>query len=183
MQRYPGRFKRFLSASLLALPLALPCLCVFPAEARGAEAERFVAIGSQRPATEFSLEDLSGETRSLSDFRGKTVLLHFWASWCEPCREEFPALKDLWRSLGGKDLVILAVAEDSVERVRPFVKEHGVEFPVLIDQYGGVMRSYGVSVIPVSVVIDKDGMIRAVFVGPRDYSSPEAAKFLGDISR
>lgn len=183
MQLSPGRFKRLLTAALLALPLvALPCLCLYAAEARGAGAEGFAMLANPRPAPDLSLSDLNGETRSLEDFRGSTVLLHFWASWCEPCREEFPALKDLWKSLGGEDFVILAVAEDSAERIRPYVEEHGVEFPVLIDQYGGVMRAYGVSVIPVSVVIDRDGMIRAVLVGPRDYSSAEARKFLGDLS-
>ena len=184
MQLFHGRFKRFLFASLLSLTLALPCLCLPLAEARDAGAGGFVPLGSPRRAPDFSLEDLNGKTRSLADFRGRTVLLHFWASWCEPCREEFPALEGLWRSMGGggNGLVILAVAEDSAERVAPFVEEHGVEFPVLIDQYGGVMRDYGVRVIPVSVVIDGDGMIKAVLVGPRDYSSAGAREFLKGIS-
>lgn len=188
MQLFHGRFKKLLLASVLTVVLAAPCLCLSMAEARGAASGGFVPLESPRRAPDFSLEDLNGRTRSLKDFRGRTVLLHFWASWCEPCREEFPALKGLWRSIAGEeksksnDLVILAVAEDSAERVAPFVSERGVEFPVLLDQYGGVMRDYGVSVIPVSVVIDGDGMIRAVLVGPRDYSSDEAREFFKGIS-
>lgn len=188
MQLFHGRFKKLLLTSVLTLVLAALCLCPGRAEAQGAASGGFVQLKSPRRAPDFSLEDLNGRTRSLKDFRGRTVLLHFWASWCEPCKEEFPALKGLWRSIAdedkskSKDLVILAVAEDSAERVAPFVKERGVEFPVLIDQYGGVMRDYGVSVIPVSVVIDGDGMIRAVLVGPRDYSSSEAREFLKGIS-
>lgn len=174
-----GRFKRFLLACLLSFP----GLCLIGAEAGGLEAGTFSALKNPRPAVDFSLKDLSGASRRLSDFRGKTVLLHFWASWCEPCKAEYPALKRLWDELGGKDFVILAVAEDSAERVRPFVQERGVGFPVLIDQYGGVMRSYGVSVIPVSFVIDKDGMIEAALVGPGDYGSTEAKRFLSHTSR
>lgn len=160
---------------------ALLGLCLFTAEARGQD---FSLNQNPRPAEDFTLKDLKGIPRSLSAVRGKTVLLHFWASWCKPCREEFPALKKLWDELGGSDFVILAVAEDSLERVAPIAEEYGVDFPVLIDQYGGVMRSYGVSVIPVSVVIDREGMIGAVFIGPREYGSPEARKFFeGLINR
>lgn len=183
MPLFHGHFRKLLTASFLVLTLALPCLGLFSAEARGAGAPGFAALESPRPAPGFSLIDLDGKPRSLADYRGRTVLVHFWASWCEPCKEEFPALSAFWRSAGGSNLVILAVAEDSAERVRPFVAERGVKFPVLIDQYGSVMRAYGVSVVPVTVVIDKDGMTRAVLVGPRDYSSDEAKKFLNEISR
>lgn len=179
MRQLPGRSK---TAFLICL-LALQCLALFRGEAPGAETLPFTFKEESRPAPDFTLKDLGGLSHSLEGYRGSVVLLHFWASWCVPCKTEFPAINKLWKELGGKDLVILGVAEDSAERVAPFVKDYGVEFPVLIDQYGGVMRSYGVSVIPVSVVIDRAGVVRAVFVGPRDYGSPDAKRFFRDISR
>lgn len=77
----------------------------------------------QAAAPEFRLKDLEGRERSLSEFKGKTVLIHFWASWCEPCRQEFPALSRLSREYRDRGLVVLGVAGDSKERVKAFQRE------------------------------------------------------------
>ena len=157
-------------------------LAAFLVAVTGSTLHAAAGVSVNSPVPDLTLPDASGAVHHLTDFKGQVVLIDFWASWCVPCKTEFPALNRLWKEHGGADLVILAVAEDSAERVAPFVKDHGVEFPVLIDQYGGAMRAYGVSVIPVSVVVDRAGMIRAVMVGPRDYGSPEAVRFFDEIA-
>ncbi|MCL4873467.1 TlpA family protein disulfide reductase [bacterium] len=129
------------------------------------------------PAPDIRLKDLDGIERSLSDFRGKTVLLHFWASWCEPCRQEFPALSKLASDFRDKGLVVIGVAVDSRRRVMEFLEKSPAGFPVLIDQYGEAKKSYRVGVIPMSVIIGKSGRVEGVLAGPRDYGSPAAAEF------
>ncbi|CAG1002069.1 glutathione peroxidase [Methylophilaceae bacterium] len=132
-------------------------------------------------AADFSLKDMEGRKRTLGEFRGKVLLVHFWASWCEPCKKEFPALSALASEFGPKGLVVLGVAEDSRERVEAFMKENRAGFPILFDQYGSVMRDYRVSLIPVSVIVGKDGFIEGTLLGPREYGSPEAHEYFEKI--
>lgn len=132
-------------------------------------------------AADFVLKDMDGKERRLADFRGKVLLIHFWASWCEPCRKEFPALSRLQADLNGKGFAVVAIATDSRERVEAFLKENRAHFPVLIDQYGSVMRKYKVSLIPVSVIVDRNGQVQGSLLGPRDYGSNEAREYFEKI--
>jgi len=125
-------------------------------------------------APDFALKDLSGKVRSLAEFRGRVVLIHFWASWCIPCKQEFPALSSLASEFGPRGLVVLGVAGDSRERVEAFLEENRAGFLILIDQYGSAMRDYRVGVIPVSVIVGKDGIIKGTLAGPHDYGSEDA---------
>ena len=137
----------------------------------------------RRAAPEFSLPDLNAEERRLGDLRGSVVLLHFWASWCEPCKEEMPALEELHKTLGEKGFTVIAVAVDSRARVEAFKGDYGLDLPVLIDRYGGVMRLYGIRAIPSSVAVDREGYVRGVMVGVQDYKSPEALDFFERLLR
>lgn len=132
-------------------------------------------------AADFSLRDMEGRSRTLGEFRGKVLLVHFWASWCDPCKKEFPALSALASEFAEKGLVVLGVAEDSRERVEAFLKENGAAFTILLDQYGSVMRDYRVSLIPVSVIVGRDGLIEGTLLGPRDYGSGEAREYFEKI--
>lgn len=129
-------------------------------------------------APSFTLEDMDGRRRSVEEFRGRVVFLRFWATWCGPCKEELPAVKALWEEYSDRGLTVVGVAEDSRARVEPFVKDYGMRFPVLLDPYGKVMREYGVRVIPVTVIIDRDGFVLGRIVGGRDYKSPEAREYI-----
>ena len=124
-------------------------------------------------APDFVLRTLDGGQARLSDYRGKTVVLNFWASWCPPCREEMPEFQELWEQRGADgsdDLVILAVdriREDSEGAVEGFTDEVGVTFPVLFDTAGGdVEARYRVLGLPATYFIDRDGVIRARNLGP-----------------
>ena len=136
---------------------------------------------SAEEAPRFTLEDLSGEKRSLDEFRGKVVVLNFWASWCVPCKREFPALKELHRRLGPRGLVVLAVAEDSRKRAAPFAAEMGLDFPVLIDRFGSVMADYNVVMLPTTVVVGRDGRVVGRAVGERDFGGEAAFGFFSAL--
>jgi thiol-disulfide isomerase/thioredoxin len=119
------------------------------------------------------LKDLEGREHRLADYRGKVVLLNFWATWCEPCREEMPAMQRLQERLAGKPFVILAVDFGEGEpRVRAFLDKMRLQFTFLLDRDGGVARAWRVRVLPVSFVIDPGGGIRYSAVGDAAWDSP-----------
>lgn len=132
------------------------------------------APAGSRRAPALSLKDLSGKTVDLADYRGKPVLLNFWATWCDSCREEMPALEDLNRRRAAEGVVVLGVSldEDAASVVPPFVREHGLTFPILIADRG-VVSGYAVRGLPTAYLIDADGLISRRWVGPLDVPAVE----------
>ena len=131
--------------------------------------DRSPEVGS--PAPGFVLPSLEGDAVSSEDFRGKTLVLNFWASWCPPCRAEMPDFQALWEQRQpADDLVVLAVdflAEDTVEAASRFVDEFELTFPVATDTpTGDVALRYGVRGLPATFFIDRDGILRQVSLGP-----------------
>ena len=121
-------------------------------------------VGNQAP--DFHLLNLDGQSISLSDLRGKAVLVNFWASWCSPCRAEMPFIQRLHESWSDNELVILAVnAGEEPSTVKEFVDSFGLSFMILLDTKGEVALDYNVRGIPVTFFIDKDGMIRDIKFG------------------
>lgn len=132
---------------------------------------------SGQKAPEFALKDLSGGEVSLSSFKGKTVLLNFWATWCPPCKDELPTIEKLHQAMKHRGLVILAVSVDtSAAKVRDYVRERPVSFSVLLDTTLSVSRSYKVFSLPMTFIIDKRGVIVDKHFGHRDWSKPEMMK-------
>ncbi|WGR59350.1 TlpA family protein disulfide reductase [Paracoccus ferrooxidans] len=130
------------------------------------------------PATTFT--DPEGGTHSLADWRGKVVLLNFWATWCAPCREEMPSLDALQAEMGGADFEVLAIAagHNPPPAVRKFLDEEGIaHLPVHLDPRQQLAREMGVMGMPVTVLIDRDGNEIARLIGGADWSS-ETAKEL-----
>lgn len=106
---------------------------------------------------------------SLEQFKGKKVLLHFWATWCEPCREEMPLLVSLAKRLGDK-IAILTIAVDSSESaVNGFFGADKPPFPVLLDLKHEVAGRYGINQFPETILIDADGKVEALYVGPQNW--------------
>ncbi len=119
-------------------------------------------------APDFTLETLEGESVTLSDLRGKVVLLNFWATWCPPCRAEMPAFQQAYADYKDEDFVILAVnatTQDSPEEVAKFIDEYGLRFPIVLDKTGETNRLYQVQSLPTSFFVDKEGVIQEVVVG------------------
>lgn len=120
---------------------------------------------AREPAPDFTLADLDGNQVSLSSYRHKKVLLHFWATWCGVCRAELPSLRSLQRSLG-PDEVLLTIVEDAddVAAVRGFAREHDLTYPVLLGT-DEVRRAYRVRSFPTNYYVSGDGSVRSSTVG------------------
>lgn len=131
-------------------------------------------------APDFRLRDMDGRMVSLSDFRGKVVLLNFWATWCGPCRIEMPAMEELYRSYPRKDFEILAVSTDAqgVVVTRPFQQEYRLSFPILHDADFRVGLSYGTRTLPMTFMVDRQGIVRQQIFGARDWGAPEAHQLI-----
>lgn len=125
-------------------------------------------------APHFSLPDLGGTQISLSDYRGKVVLLNFWATWCSPCRREIPSLDRLYQLRKDKDFEILAISVDrtSPSKVADFVANYQMSFPVLVNPQGDVGQRYWTRAIPTSFLLDKKGVIRWKVPGARKWDDP-----------
>jgi peroxiredoxin len=126
------------------------------------------AVSTEDAAPDFTLDNVQGGRTTLSQLRGKVVLLEFWTTWCPPCRESVPELNALYAKYRERGLVILAVSMDvgsgAKENVQLFVKEHAVTYPVLLDD-GEANRNYNISNIPALFLIDKNGKISKRYVG------------------
>ena len=114
----------------------------------------------------FNLTDLDGKTQSLSQYRGKIVLVNFWATWCKPCTTEMPAMQASFDKLRDKGFVVLAVNElEDDAKVREHIKQYGHTFPVLMDRDNKVANQFGVFGLPVSVFIDQEGRVQEYIKG------------------
>ncbi len=116
----------------------------------------------------FSLRTLDGETLSLSELRGRTVVLNFWATWCPPCRAEMPAFQRLYARYVDRGLMVIGVNAtlgDDLAAVFAFRQQYQLTFPILLDENGQVNRSYRVTALPTTFFIDSNGIIRDVVIG------------------
>lgn len=119
-------------------------------------------------APDFLLKTTRGETIALSDFRGQAVLVNLWATWCPPCRAEMPAIQKLYDEYKDRGFVVLAVNmtyQDNPQAIVPFIQEHNLTFPILIEETGDVADSYELRSLPSSFFIDRDGLIQEVVIG------------------
>ncbi len=165
----PGKHERTFmksKSSRVVVGIVAAVLIIF-----GSTAEMVWSMGERppvagMPAAEFTLTDLNGQVKSLSDYRGKIVLLNFWATWCKPCTTEMPAMQTTYDRLRDKDFVVLAVNElEDDAKVREHIQAYKHTFPVLMDRENRVANLYGVYGLPVSVFIDEAGVVQAYVKG------------------
>lgn len=135
------------------------------------------------PAPEFTLPDLDGKPHTLADYRGKVVVLNFWATWCPPCRYEMPAMQRAWEKVRDENIVFVGVdvGEDS-DTVFTFLADYPVEFPLLLDQDAKVIEQYPVTGLPTTYVIDPRGRITHRAVGGREWDDEALLKELRSLS-
>ena len=134
-----------------------------------------LALKLNTPAPDFVLKDLQGVKQALSAYKGKVVILNFWSTTCPPCVQELPSLNDLYREQKHGDLVVLGIALDATEKpVRELVGKLWLEFPVMLDSNKDVyFDSYGLFGQPVSVIIDRNGLVREKIIGAVDWNAPQ----------
>ena len=147
------------------------------------------SIGLSKPAMsgapDFNLLDTNGNPVGLTSYRGKVVLLNFWATWCGPCKEEMPSMERLSLNFGGHRFAVLAINQrENAALVNRFLKTHGLNFTTPLDTTGRVAGYYRVYGIPVSYLVDGNGQAIGMKSGPMDWSSPAVfdvfRKLIGD---
>jgi len=142
---------------------------------------KIITSGDRAP--EFRLQKFDGGFVSLSDLRGKVVMVHFWATWCPPCVEEIPALDRLHHSSLGKDFEMLAVSVDEggAGAVAAFIQKNKLNIPVLFDPGRDIAGLYGTYKFPETYIVDRQGVVRYKAIGPRDWTEPSNIQILRNI--
>jgi peroxiredoxin len=145
------------------LPFILLLLCSL-----AAADQTLTPVPGRPPAPDFTLPDTAGKVHRLSDYRGRPVIINFWATWCPPCREEIPSMNRAWRSLRESGVAMLAinVGEDE-DTIFVFTADYPAEFPLLLDRFGEVIGQWPVKGLPTSFVIAPDGTLAYRAIGGR----------------
>jgi cytochrome c biogenesis protein CcmG, thiol:disulfide interchange protein DsbE len=171
---------------LVIVVFALPSYRQGEASIAGKAAYRDAHWYAPDPKLDFALE-LNGKPGHLSDFRGKVVVLNFWASWCPPCVEEAPALNQLQNYIAPKGGTILGVSvDDDPSAYEKYLQDHGVNFPTWRDpdvegNQWKIANEYGTKMIPETYVINRDGTILRKIIGPQQWNSPEMLSYFDAI--
>ena len=178
-------------AACLVVGLALGCdrnsgpppAAASAEKAGGVRVSKGVAPQIGYTAPDFELPDINGEKHRLSDYRGRVVLLNFWATWCGPCRIEMPALQALTEDYAAQPFQVVSVAGDfeGVPKVAPFMERLRLTFPGLIDSEGTAQDMYYVNALPMTYVLDRHGIVVYKFVGFFDWNSPRYRKMVDDL--
>jgi len=148
----------------------------------------FVAWGTAQAAepvtaASFTLKSLKGESVSLDHYRGKYVLLNFWATWCGPCKVEMPSLEALYQRFKSDNFDVVAVSNDMFGEkvVRPYIEASKLSFTVLLDQQLKVSHQYGVVTLPTTFLIDPEGNIIGALYGAEDWTRPNTLSYFEDL--
>ncbi len=179
-----GFFLRFAYCFLIILISSFQAACTekkFEPEKKAVPLKTGIEVGNLAP--DFNIKNLGGGSASLSDYRGKVVLVNFWATWCGPCKAEMPSMEALYRSHGRDDFEILAVSIDLGDEtpVRSFVEDFGFTFPILLDSQFDVNDLFQVRVVPTSIVIDRNGVVTDRLLGAKDWNDPDAQAFVKEL--
>jgi thiol-disulfide isomerase/thioredoxin len=139
-------------------------------------------FGDQGIARDFSLVDIKGTSHTLADYRGKIVIINFWASWCPPCIHEMPGMQRLQEKLAGQPFVILPInVGEKKYRVWKFVKLINFTLPVPLDTRSKVFADWGASILPTSFLLDTEGRIRYRVQGDLDWDSEEVISLIEEL--
>lgn len=167
--------------------LIIVCLFLSLTACSKSDTTKKSAVASEKnPAPDIAVVSLTnGSTLKLSDLKGKVVLLNFWATWCPPCREEIPSMMKLNTSMSGKPFQMVAVSIDEGGKpaIESFFKETGFLLPTYLDASGASAKAYGITGVPESFIIDKQGIIIKKVVGGLAWNSPEVMSFLEGLMK
>ncbi len=154
---------------------------LWPRKPRGAElddlTDKLDRLNPPADAPDIGFVDSNGTAHHLSEFRGHGMVINLWATWCAPCVAEMPSLAALSKALAPEDIAVLPLSSDrgGAQAVEGFFARHEISgLPVLLDPHGAAARAFNARGIPTSVMIDKQGQVRARLEGSADWSSPQA---------
>lgn len=171
------------------LYLVVISLLLFPTGCSkdGTSKKNLAAVASENnPAPDISVVSIaSGNILKLSDLKGKVVLLNFWATWCPPCREEIPSMIKLNTLMAGKPFQMVAVSMDEGGKpaIESFFKESGFSLPTYLDASGSSAKSYGITGVPESFIIDKQGILVKKIIGGFAWDSTETLAFMEGLMK
>jgi len=174
-----GRY--FSVLSVISLLSVAPAAAELPLPELSHELTR---LSTPIEAPAFQLEDMDGKKYSLESYRGKVVILNFWATWCPPCRREIPSMEALHQAFKDEAFAILAINEwETEDHVFAFMGQLPVEpgFPILFDLDSEVAQSFGVKGLPTTLLLDAQGKIVYRAVGGRDFDHPEVKKIIREL--
>ena len=180
-----ARIGRFAIGSLFGVAFIAMCFAMLTAALKGPDTIKVVGVNGGNfglrgqapterlkagdPAPDFVLAQLGGDPVQLSKLQGKTVLVNFWATWCDPCKEEMPAIQQFYQKYKDQNVVVLAVSmKDSEEAVKSYFKDNNLSMPVLLDGTGEVPGGYRATGVPESFFVDKTGHVQAFSIGIMD---------------
>jgi peroxiredoxin len=134
------------------------------------------------PAPALALKDLDGRAHRLGDYKGRVVLINFWATWCAPCRDEMPSIQRLKEKLGGQPFVVLAINLDEPEsRIRKFLSEMKVDFTILLDPERRVAKAWDARILPASFIVGGDGRVRYTLVGEIEWDHEHVVARISEL--
>jgi peroxiredoxin len=134
-------------------------------------------------AGDFTLKNLDGQEVSLRQFKGKYLLINFWATWCGPCKIEMPSLEKLYRQFKSDNFDMIGISNDMFgdRVVAPYVKAQNITFPMLLDQRMIVSRQYGIVSLPTTILIDPQGIVIGILQGAENWSDPETLLYFENL--
>lgn len=166
------KYKGLIIVVLIAIAVAL--LIFLPENKRYKE---IASIGA--PAPNFELRDANGNLWKLSDQKGKVVFVNFWATWCSVCKSEKPSIENLYMKVQDKPIQMFGILfRDNPGNLTAYFQRQRVSYPTLISNDDEVAAQYGITGVPETFIIDKNGIIREKIVGPRDWNAPEATALI-----
>jgi peroxiredoxin len=127
----------------------------------------------QPPAAHFQLPDLDGNIHRLQDYRGKPIIINFWASWCPPCRKELPSMNRAWKKIKGEVAMIAINVGEDEETIKRFMQDYPIDFQVLLDKNVSSMQMWPINGLPTTFVVSPDGNIYYQAVGEREWDNEE----------
>jgi thiol-disulfide isomerase/thioredoxin len=162
------------NAFAVCLVLCISAMILSGCARRPPESEPMLEIG--QPAPSFKLPDLSGQQVSLDQYKGKIVMLDFWATWCGPCRMTMPLMENLQKEFADTMVLLAINVQEPHDEVRDYIRAQGIHSRVLLDEEGLVGKKYGTESIPLQILIDKQGILRFIQAGygPRTLSQLRA---------
>ena len=169
-------FAVFLICALCAAPLAA---LADPFEQFGVARPR-----TSKPAPDFVLKDIHGQSVNLAQFKGKPILLNFWATWCGPCREELPSMQRMHeasKNNGGFHIIAISVDRFNMKKVSQYAENLNLTFPILVDPERKIRNAYFIRGLPTSYLIDSDGKLRGFVSGARNWGSPASLELMKSL--
>jgi peroxiredoxin len=176
------RVQRILSLGGIALALALGAHGAL-ASPENMKSLGIVEMRQPTAAPQVTVPTLAGAPVAMKDLRGKLVLVNFWATWCVPCQWEMPLMDTLYKTYKDRGFVILAISLDQgdPDRVRSFVKDKRLTFPVALDPRQEAARQFGIAALPATFLVGPDGFIKGVTYGPKEWNGKEARDLIASL--